>query len=89
MGERGVRAERVAEGAVGEALRYLAYGAPVGEHLADQLLVPLALAGGGSSYTTGPLSLHTTTNIQVIQKFLDIDISTTQIDEQVWKIEVR
>ena len=89
MGERGLRAERVAELAVEEALQYLANGAPVGEHLADQLLVPMALAGGGGSYTTGPLSLHTTTNIQVIQKFMDIEISTTQIDEQVWKIEVR
>jgi RNA 3'-terminal phosphate cyclase (ATP) len=88
IGERGVRAETVAERAVAEAQQYLASGAPVGEHLADQLLIPLALAGGGS-YTTGPPSLHTTTNIEVIRKFLDVEISTTPIDEQVWKIEVR
>ena len=88
MGERGVRAETVAERAVEEAQQYLAVGAPVGEHLADQLLIPLALAGAGS-YTTGPLSLHTTTNIEVIRKFLDIEISTAQVGEQTWKIEVR
>ena len=87
MGERGVRAETVAERAVEEAQQYMANGAPVGAHLADQLLIPLALAGAGS-YTTGPLSLHTTTNIQVIQKFLDVEISTTQVGEQTWKIEV-
>jgi RNA 3'-terminal phosphate cyclase (ATP) len=87
MGVRGVRAETVAEGAVEEAQQYLAVGAPVGVHLADQLLIPLALAGVGS-YTTGPLSLHTTTNIEVIQKFLDVEISTTQVSEQTWKIEV-
>lgn len=87
MGQRGVRAETVAESAVEEAQRYLSSGAPVGEHLADQLLIPLALAGGGS-YTTGPLSLHTTTNIQVIRKFLDVEISTTPVDELVWKIEI-
>jgi RNA 3'-terminal phosphate cyclase (ATP) len=88
MGERGVRAETVAERAADEAQQYLMNGAPVGVHLADQLLIPLALAGGGS-YTTGPLSLHTTTNIEIIQKFLDVEISTTSVDEQRWKIEAR
>ena len=38
------------------------------EHLADQLLLPLALAGGGSFTTTKP-SLHTWTNIAVIAAF--------------------
>jgi RNA 3'-terminal phosphate cyclase (ATP) len=88
VGERGVRAETVAERAVSEALRYQAIGAPVGEHLADQLLIPLALAGGGS-YLTGPLSLHTTTNIEVIKKFLSVDIAATQVNDEAWKIEVR
>ena len=89
MGERGVRAERVAERAVVEAQQYLMSGAPVGEHLADQLLVPMALAPGGGSYVTGPPSLHTTTNIQVIQKFLNVEISTSQVAERMWKVEVR
>jgi RNA 3'-terminal phosphate cyclase (ATP) len=59
----------------------------VGEHLADQLLIPLALAGGGS-YLTGALSLHTTTNIEVIRKFLSVDINATPVSAQTWKIEV-
>jgi RNA 3'-terminal phosphate cyclase (ATP) len=88
MGERGVRAEVVAERAVREAGRYLAHDAPVGEHLADQLLIPLALAGGGS-YLTGPLSLHTTTNIEIIRKFLAVDITVAPSDGEMWKIEVR
>ncbi len=87
IGERGVRAEVVAERAAEEAQRYLATEAPVGEHLADQLLIPLALAAGGS-YTTGPLTLHTTTNIEIIRKFLDAEISVTPLTEQVWTIEV-
>ena len=87
MGERGVRAEVVAARAIKEAERYLETGAPVGEHLADQLLIPLALVGGGS-FTTGPLSLHTTTNIEVIRKFLSIGIKAEQLEDEVWKIEV-
>lgn len=87
IGERGVRAETVAERAAAEARAYLETGAPVGEHLADQLLIPLALASGGS-YTTGQPSLHTTTNIEVIELFLDVRIKTGQVESGLWKIEV-
>ena len=87
MGERGVRAETVAENACAEATAHLAHDAPVGEHLADQLLIPLALAGGGA-YRTGPLSLHTTTNIEVIKKFLPVEISTQAADDGTFLIEV-
>jgi RNA 3'-terminal phosphate cyclase (ATP) len=87
VGERGVRAETVAERAVAEARAYLDTDAPVGEHLADQLLIPFALAGGGS-YTTGQPSLHTTTNIEVIKMFLDVRISARPLDDNVWKVEI-
>jgi RNA 3'-terminal phosphate cyclase (ATP) len=87
MGERGVRAEVVAERAVSEAQQYLDDGAPVGAHLADQLLIPLSLAGGGS-FTTGQPSLHTTTNIEIVKKFLDVEISSEQVSERRWKFEV-
>ncbi|MDQ1613353.1 MAG: 3-terminal phosphate cyclase [Pyrinomonadaceae bacterium] len=88
IGERGVRAETVAERAAEEARAYLATDAPVGEHLADQLLIPLSLAGGGS-YTTGQPSLHTTTNIEIIKMFLDVRITTTPTGDGVWKIEIK
>jgi RNA 3'-terminal phosphate cyclase (ATP) len=87
VGRRGVAAERVASEVVDEVKRYLDAGAPVGEHLADQLLVPLALGGGGS-YVTGPLSLHTTTNIEVVRMFLPVEVSTTQLTGGLWKVEV-
>jgi RNA 3'-terminal phosphate cyclase (ATP) len=87
IGERGVRAETVAERAAEEARAYLETDAPVGQHLADQLLIPLALARGGS-YTTGQPSLHTTTNIEVIKMFLDVRIKVGQTVGDVWKIEV-
>jgi RNA 3'-terminal phosphate cyclase (ATP) len=72
FGQRGVRAERVAENAAGDAKRYLDAGAPVGEHLADQLLLPLALAGGGS-FRTLPLSSHAATNLEVLRMFLPVE----------------
>ena len=88
MGERGVRAETVAERACDEMQAYLDSGAPVGEHLADQLLLPLALGAGGS-YTTVTPSLHTTTNIEIIKQFLDVNITRTQLSDARWRIEVK
>jgi RNA 3'-terminal phosphate cyclase (ATP) len=71
FGERGVSAEDVARDAARQAQTYLAGRAAAGEHLADQLLLPLALAGGGS-FTATALDLHATTNMQVIRKFLPV-----------------
>lgn len=87
VGERGVPAERIASRVIKEARNYLDAGVPVGEHLADQLLIPMALARGGSFVTVTP-TLHTTTNIEVIKKFLPVEITATQLTEEVWKIEV-
>lgn len=74
FGERGVRAETVAETAAAQAARYLVAGVPVGEHLADQLLLPLALAGAGA-FKTLPLSSHALTNIETLRLFLDTRIA--------------
>jgi len=74
FGEKGLRAELVAERACDEMQRYLAADVPVGEHLADQLLLPLAVAGGGRFRAAEPLSLHATTNIDTIQRFIDVPI---------------
>ena len=74
FGEKGISSEAVADGAVTEARRWLAHGAPVGEHLADQLLVPMAIGAGGE-FRTGPLSRHTTTNVEVLRAFLDVPVA--------------
>lgn len=68
LGRRGLPAEQVAARAAGDALEYLAGTAPVGRYLADQLLLPMALAGGGA-FVTGELTSHCTTNMAVIQQF--------------------
>lgn len=81
FGQRGVRAEAVAGGACDEAAAYLAHAAPVGEHLADQLIIPMALAGAGR-FRTGPLSLHTRTNIDVVGEFVDTAIAVDERDDR-------
>lgn len=53
---------------------YLASNAVAGPYLADQLLLPMALAGGGSFTTVKP-SQHSRTGAEVIAKFLDVRIS--------------
>ncbi|MFI5402998.1 MAG: RNA 3'-terminal phosphate cyclase, partial [Planctomycetota bacterium] len=75
FGAKGVPAERVAEHAVAEMERYLAADVPVGEHLADQLLVYLALAGG--EFRTLPLSSHARTNARLIERFLPVKFAVS------------
>lgn len=88
FGGRGVRSETVADNAAEQARRYLASDVAVGEHLADQLLIPMAIAGGGS-FTTHPLSAHATTNIEVVRKFLAIDVKFFHISDRVCRVEVK
>jgi RNA 3'-terminal phosphate cyclase (ATP) len=87
IGERGVPAEQVATQCADEVSSFLAAEVPVGEHLADQLLLPLALAQGGSYLTTQP-SLHTLTQVATIQAFLPVEITLQQQDSLVHLIRV-
>ncbi|MFN7134510.1 MAG: RNA 3'-terminal phosphate cyclase, partial [Myxococcales bacterium] len=74
IGEQRKSAERVALEAVEEAREWLAAGVPVGPHLADQLLLPLALAKGGAFRSVRPTG-HTRTQIDVVRTFLGVDTS--------------
>lgn len=77
LGQRGVRAERVADLLVAQVNDYLTTDAPVGPHLADQLLLPMGLAaqqGRGGKFRTGELTEHSRTHIDVLQRFLDVRI---------------
>jgi RNA 3'-terminal phosphate cyclase (ATP) len=75
LGERGKRAERVADEAADQALAYLkAEPFGVDPHSGDQLVLPLALAQGPSSYRVAEVTRHLTTNVAVIRRFLDRDI---------------
>ena len=89
LGEKLVPAEQVAAGLVRECKAFLKSTAPVGPHLADQLLLPLALGRGGQYRCPSPVTLHTITNAEVIRKFLEVEISFTEIDNLTTKIAVR
>jgi len=80
FGRLGVAAEKVADEAAREAREYLMSRALAGEHLTDQLLLPLSLAGGGS-FTALKLSRHARTNMEVIRKFLPIDFETERASD--------
>ena len=60
---------------------------PVGPWLAAQLLLPLALARGGTFRTLAP-SPHTQTNLETLQQFLDVRSAVEQVADEVWEIRV-
>ena len=88
FGERGVSAGQVAERLVIEVRDYLESGAHIGPYLADQLLMPMALAGSGEFITTMPTD-HLKTNAALIEKFLPVEIEWEPIDDRRWRVSVR
>ena len=75
VGEKGVRAEEVAEAPAMEARAYLAATAPVGAHLADQLLLPMVLAGGGE-FLAIEATPHLRSNAAVMERFTSKRVHT-------------
>jgi RNA 3'-terminal phosphate cyclase (ATP) len=75
LGERGKRAETVADEAVDAWLDFDRSGGAVDRYLADQLLLPLALTSGPSTLHTAEVTQHLLTNAEVIRSFLPIEIA--------------
>jgi RNA 3'-terminal phosphate cyclase (ATP) len=88
FGARGVTAERVAENACLELATYLRADVPVGEHLSDQLLLPMAMAGAGS-FDTRALTDHARTNMRVIQQFLPVHFELEQVADERVRITIQ
>lgn len=84
----GKSAEAVATGAAKGLRSYLASEAPVGVHLADQLLLPMALAGGGVFHTLA-ISSHTQTNMALIEQFLPVKFTVEEPASGVKSITCR
>ncbi len=72
---------------VDEVRAYLAAGVPVGPHLADQMLLPMALAGGGAFLTQSPTA-HSRTNVEIIEKFLPLSFELKEEGRDRWRVSV-
>lgn len=70
IGERGRRAEEVGSEAARGFLDYFRTSACLDRHLADQIVMYLAMAQGRSLFTTSHITEHLLTNLRVIGRFL-------------------
>jgi RNA 3'-terminal phosphate cyclase (ATP) len=87
FGRKNYRLLKVTMDAIKEYTNYVKCDVPVYKYLADQLIIPMALAGKGCFITSKP-SLHTFTNIEVVKKFLGVDIKIERLNEKQWKISI-
>lgn len=78
LGRKGMPSEVVAEKAVTALLAFHGGNASVDEHLADQIIVPLALARGASTFVTPKITAHLLTNIGVVRAFVDRPIAVDE-----------
>ncbi|HFD38419.1 MAG TPA: RNA 3'-phosphate cyclase [Anaerolineae bacterium] len=69
LGRRGKPAEQVAEEAARDLIEFLHSCAALDRHLADQLVLPLALAEGASRWTAEQATPHLRTNAWVVNRF--------------------
>jgi len=74
LGARGKPAEKVADEAVAQAVAYAKANAPVDQHSADQIVLPLALSDQPSEFRVETVTRHLITNIAVIRLFIQRDI---------------
>lgn len=70
LGKRGKPSEEVAEEACRDLIAFHGSRAPVDMHLADQLLLPMALSRGQSEFWTCRVTRHLATNAHIIGQFL-------------------
>ena len=79
FGQLGVPAERLAKTSAARMKGYIEASAFAGPYLADQLVLPFVLAGGGSLTTVKP-SQHTLTAIDIAKRFTGRRIELTRQD---------
>ncbi len=87
FGDPGTSADAVATRAAASAKAFLAAGVPVEAHLADQLLLPLALARGGRFVTTAPTP-HLLSNIFVVGTFLGQEPVAERLPSGKWAVRM-
>jgi RNA 3'-terminal phosphate cyclase (ATP) len=69
LGARGKRAEAVGDEAADALIKYYRTGAALDQHLADQIVLYLALSGHESAFTTEAVTNHLLTNLWAVGLF--------------------
>lgn len=89
LGRRGLPAERLAAGAVGDLVKFLEGGATVDRHLADQAVGPLSVAPGTSRMRTAAVTRHLMTNAGTIALLLGDRVEIGGGEEEEAEVVVR
>lgn len=87
FGARGVSGESIAESVALACIRFHSSGAAVESHLADQLVLPSVLAGGGC-FSTNEVSSHLRSNLETLKAFIPADIGIDESQEEA-RVEIR
>ena len=85
LGKKGKPAEKVADNACSDFFEFVASMVAVDDHLADQIVLYMALAKGRSSLIAGRITRHLATNMWVIEQFLPVRF---QVDEEAGGVSV-
>ena len=85
LGKKRKPAEQVADDACNELIEFLYTEAALDCHLADQLVLYMALAGGRSTVSAERITEHLLTNIWVIEHFMPVKFF---VDKELGTIEV-
>lgn len=88
LGAKGVPADHVADEAVAQIPPFIDNQAAVDPHLADQLLIPMALASGHSHFSTSQITLHTLTNLTLLQQWLNVTVAISGELDQPGEITI-
>lgn len=92
FGQVGRKAEHVAKDLARDIQRYIKAEVPVATYLADQLMLPLAIGKsqgtGGGTFRTTALSRHSTTQIDIIRTFLDVEINVETTDKHDVQVSI-
>ena len=92
FGEKGVSSEAVAASLSKEVQAFQRASGVLGPHLADQWMLPLALAVVATkkpaSFTCIEMTDHATTNIGVIEAFLSVRFEVAESGPALWRVSL-
>ncbi len=89
LGKQGLPMEAVAETACAAFMEWTRTGAACDEHLADQLVLPAALAPGESCWTAPMATEHLRTVLTIVEAFLPIRWGIEPTDEGSVRVRVQ